>query len=71
MANEVTPLGVVTHALTHRRYEFTVFACDAAVSFPATPPRVWATLAELDRLPLSKPQLKVAELARNMGRNDS
>src|SRR5690606_5648351 len=64
---DVKPLGIVTHALTHRRYEFTVFGCAVDVAMPAKPPRTWATLAEIERLPLSKPQLKVAEFARAAG----
>ncbi|HEV7301991.1 MAG TPA: A/G-specific adenine glycosylase [Tepidisphaeraceae bacterium] len=63
--DEAQPKGIVTHALTHRRYEFTVFAAVASDRFPSGP-RTWATLGELDRLPLSKPQLKVAAMAHQM-----
>lgn len=57
-------MGEVTHALTHRRYEFTVFTCEVHQS--DVPSRTWVTLAELDCLPLSRPQLKVAQMAHSL-----
>jgi A/G-specific adenine glycosylase len=57
-------LGEVRHALTHRRYRFEAFGC--RVKDPGKraggAAGVWVTLAELDRYPLSKPQLSVARL---------
>jgi A/G-specific adenine glycosylase len=64
----VTPphfLGAVTHGLTHRRYHFDVFVCDAGGEDdpPAPPPaRAWTTLEKLDAYPLPRPQVKVAEM---------
>ena len=57
----------VAHALTHRRYRFAVARCDyAGENAPdaegESPPRRWATLADLDRYPLPRPHLKVAAL---------
>jgi A/G-specific adenine glycosylase len=53
-------LGVVTHALTHRRYRFDVFACDLAGPAPAN--AVWSDLAGLDRYPLPKPHVEIARM---------
>jgi A/G-specific adenine glycosylase len=54
-------LGVVRHALTHRRYEFEAYRAEAPGE-PAAAGRVWVTLGELDAYPLSKPQLSIAKL---------
>ena len=61
-----TSLGIVTHALTHRRYEFEVYLADAAADKLATdnPPRRWVTLAQLAEYPLPRPHLKIAEMLR-------
>jgi A/G-specific adenine glycosylase len=60
------PLGAVTHGLTHRRYHFDVFACDAPhddePSHP--PPRAWVTLKGLSQYPLPRPHVAVAEMLR-------
>jgi A/G-specific adenine glycosylase len=63
-ATTVKRIGHVAHALTHRRYEFDVYAAD--VTGRPSADRVWATPGEIDRLPLSKPQLKVAQLAQGL-----
>lgn len=63
------PIGVVSHALTHRRYRFDVLVCDApGVDEPASDatPRAWATIEGLSGYPLPRPQLKVIELLREM-----
>lgn len=52
-------LGVIRHALTHRRYEFAAYEADLVGKRPAG---VWVRLAELDRYPFSKPQLSIAKL---------
>ncbi len=60
----IAPLGKVTHALTHRKYEFHAYLCEATRR-PVHAPgenRVWVTSAELDQYPLSRPQLKIAEM---------
>ena len=53
-------VGEVKHALTHRRYAFTVFA---GTSNEAAPGELkWVDDDELDALPMSKPQQKIREL---------
>ncbi len=67
-------IAEVTHALTHRRYRFTVFQCIArqegapepAADVPG-PPRRWVTLDELSDYPLPRPHVKIAELLRMEG----
>lgn len=59
-------VGLLRHALTHRRYEFAVYAADAAEGvLPAGPvgPRRWVSPAELDRFPLSRPHERIARIA--------
>jgi hypothetical protein len=60
-------VGVVTHGLTHRRYHFDVFACDARDGDPAqrVAPRVWTDLAGLAAYPLPRPHVKVLEMLRD------
>jgi A/G-specific adenine glycosylase len=61
-------IGQIAHALTHRRYEFEVFACDAkSPRLPKTAPRPlkWVTLAELADYPLPRPHLKMVELLKD------
>jgi A/G-specific adenine glycosylase len=57
-------LGTVTHALTHRKYEFEVFVADAGAARGAADNfnRRWLTLDELAEYPLSRPQLKIVEM---------
>ena len=59
-------LGLVTHTLTHRRYEFEVFRARAKqkADLPSAPPRRWATLEALDRYPLPAPHLRIRDLLR-------
>jgi A/G-specific adenine glycosylase len=61
-------VGLVTHALTHRRYEFVVYACERCGSSraKANEGRVWVKLEELGKYPLPRPHLKVAEMLRAM-----
>ena len=54
-------LGQVRHALTHRQYEFEVFAAETT-SAASVEPRRWVTLAELSRFPLPKPHVRIAAL---------
>jgi A/G-specific adenine glycosylase len=66
-------LGSVSHGLTHRRYEFEVYRCDAAaarnrpVASPHDQPRRWVTLDELSRYPLPRPHVRIAEMLRPGG----
>lgn len=62
-------LGTITHGLTHRRYEFDVYACQCAQNAKvenASAPRRWATLEGLSDYPLPRPHLKVAEMLRSL-----
>ncbi len=56
----VRQIGKARHALTHRRYEFTAFSATAVAA--TVEPRRWVALDELDRFPMSKPQLAIAKL---------
>ena len=58
-------LGVITHGLTHRRYEFDVFVCEASHNDErATPsvPRAWVSLEGITAYPLPRPHARIAEL---------
>lgn len=59
-------LGEVSHALTHRRYEFQVFLADAKSGKlpPSDNPRRWVSTQEIDRYPLPRPHLKILEMFR-------
>lgn len=63
-------LGTVTHGLTHRRYEFDVYACecgDVALAEnvgESANTRRWSTLDGLAEYPLPRPHLKMIELIR-------
>jgi A/G-specific adenine glycosylase len=59
---EPVKLGSVRHALTHRRYEFDAYVAELKGGRRAD--QAWVTLAELDRYPMSKPQLAIAGLLR-------
>jgi adenine-specific DNA glycosylase len=63
-------VGLVTHGLTHRRYEFAVYhgAVDRSVDGTNGSPRAWVTLGELDRFPLPRPHLKVAAMIAEANR---
>jgi A/G-specific adenine glycosylase len=54
-------LGEIRHALTHRRYVFNAFTAVAS-DMPKREDRQWIMLKELPRFPLSRPQLRIAEL---------
>lgn len=57
-------IGSIRHALTHRRYEFEIFRCHAKSKRlrKSDSLRRWSTLHEMDKLPMSRPQLKIAAL---------
>jgi A/G-specific adenine glycosylase len=58
-------LGLVTHGLTHRRYEFAVYACERSGRGALMKgERVWVELEELGKYPVPRPHLKVAEMLR-------
>ena len=62
--SEPQALGVIAHALTHRRYEFITFRCEAASSGPilSDRPRRWVTAEQLANYPLPRPHVKLAEM---------
>jgi A/G-specific adenine glycosylase len=51
-------IGSVAHALTHRRYRFDVFRCDA-IGKTKSAVGNWLTPHEIDRHPLPRPHLKI------------
>lgn len=60
-------IGAVKHELTHRRYHFSVFACEAEKrGGRCGEGRVWVELEGLSDYPLPKPHLQVAGLLREM-----
>jgi A/G-specific adenine glycosylase len=59
-------IGQVAHALTHRRYEFDVYACEVTRDGKDPRPRRWTSLKELDALPLPLPHVKVARMLRDV-----
>jgi A/G-specific adenine glycosylase len=61
-----TLLGQITHGLTHRRYEFDVFACDVSRDGHDPSPRRWVTLEELEAYPLPRPHVKIATMLREL-----
>ncbi|CAN5446749.1 A/G-specific adenine glycosylase [soil metagenome] len=64
MISPPAKIGAVAHALTHRRYHFTIFHCQS-VGGTSLPPRQWVSLSDIDQYPLSKPQLYVASLLKD------
>jgi A/G-specific adenine glycosylase len=62
-------LGTVTHGLTHRRYEFDVYACECGGDELANgngTTRAWTTLDGLSDYPLPRPHLKIAEMLQTL-----
>lgn len=57
----LTQLGEIRHALTHRRYEFTAFSA-IGKSDCREPTRRWIRLEELKNFALSRPQIRIAEM---------
>ncbi|HET6249323.1 MAG TPA: A/G-specific adenine glycosylase [Tepidisphaeraceae bacterium] len=60
------PLLRISHTLTHRRYRFEVFTCDAVNDYSPVDvnPRRWMTLRNLHKFPLPKPHVKIADALR-------
>jgi A/G-specific adenine glycosylase len=56
--SEPSVLGLVEHALTHRRYRFEVFACESVIPAKGE----WATLEELNDRPMPGPHLKIRQM---------
>ena len=53
-----TLLGVVEHALTHRRYRFDVFTCENLGKVDGN----WVTLQQLNERPMPRPHTKIREM---------
>jgi A/G-specific adenine glycosylase len=66
-------IGSVSHTLTHRRYEFEVFACAARSAKPRAVdvPTRWTTLPGLRDFPLPGPHVHIASMLRDWPRNGS
>jgi adenine-specific DNA glycosylase len=62
---DCAPIGAVSHALTHRKYEFAVYRATLVGRSIGT--RRWVDRAALDTHPLSRPQLQAARLAGVFG----
>jgi len=62
-------IGTVSHALTHRRYEFDVFAAEAPRdALPQSDVnRIWLPITQLDLYPLPRPHLKMIDLLKSHG----
>jgi A/G-specific adenine glycosylase len=63
---EISPpkkIGQIRHALTHRRYIFDVFTCEA-LSSAVTEIQKWTTLEKLSEYPLPRPHQKIAQMLR-------
>ena len=58
---DAASLGVVTHGLTHRRYEFTVVRARVDSTIASV---TWLTLDESESLPLPKPHVVVRSMLR-------
>jgi A/G-specific adenine glycosylase len=61
-------LGVVTHALTHRRYRYRVFVTRARKfgRNNGEPVRLWVTLKDLDAYPLPRPHLRIVQMLQKV-----
>jgi A/G-specific adenine glycosylase len=65
-ASPLQRAGQLSHTLTHRRYHFDVFSCQATDRnvFKADHSRKWVRLSDLDHYPLPRPHLKVLEMLK-------
>lgn len=57
---KVRRIGVVSHGLTHRQYEFEVFVCEWRGG--RTRGRRWVALDQLAEYPLPHPHLRIAHM---------
>jgi A/G-specific adenine glycosylase len=66
--SDVKRLGQIRHALTHRRYQFDVFVAHAGREAKSTQtgPRRWVKLDQLNAFPLSRPQLRIAQMLQTL-----
>lgn len=72
--NSARRIGTISHALTHRRYRFDVYVCDACddgndiAGTAASGGGRWVALDELDAYPLPRPHVKIAQMLREHSR---
>jgi A/G-specific adenine glycosylase len=59
------PVGTLEHALTHRKYHFSVIQCQLVQAIRAGSGQRWTSLDRLDRYPLPRPHLKIAQMLRD------
>jgi A/G-specific adenine glycosylase len=57
-AGRAKHLGSVNHGLSHRRYEFEVYECETSRKC-ASGERVWVALSEMEKYPMSRPQMTI------------
>jgi len=57
-------LQTIHHGLTHRRYQFEVFHCRALEADKSQ--GIWIELDRLDEYPMSRPQLKIAQILKDL-----
>jgi len=60
-------IGTIAQALTHRRYEFAVYLCktDDGTILKGDPRRAWIRLGNLQKFPLPRPHLRIAQMLAN------
>lgn len=68
VAGRLTPVGVVRHGYSHFSVELHVFRARTGGSFAAGPRRRWATLEEIERLPLPRATEKIVSALRDGSR---
>ena len=61
---ELDPIGMVTHGLTHRKYEYEVFRGRLAKDAEVGERRRWVTLMEIDDYPLPRPHVRILQMLR-------
>jgi len=62
-------IATIHHQLTHRRYEFRVFAARATAPSPAVSPRRWSPLSQIQDYPLPRPHAMILEQLCACGTN--
>jgi len=62
--SNVKSLGRIEHTLSHRKYVFTAYACEIKDDVISNGRQKWIALSQLHRYPMSKPQLRIAELIK-------
>jgi A/G-specific adenine glycosylase len=63
-------IGQIRHTLTHRRYVFDVFVCQAPTSKRSNPQQKWTTLEKITDYPLPRPHQKIAQLLHGVAKSE-